>query len=129
VICILPEDSHANISQFLDGVESMRSYFISNIRKQARDIFLVTVGHGVFAKGRKRSDIPEIVVLLRNAKRPEDIYPRYPSVLYKDSVIAGKNLFGSSAIINVSVYVFSLLLLNILLDIEDHIPWPDVTYS
>ena len=100
---VLLYGSHAHIFQFLDGAESMQSYFINNIRKHARDIFPVgDVGKGAFAKGYKRSDIPEIVNLLRNLKRLGEMHPRYPSILYKDSVIVGKNIFGSSTIVNVS---------------------------
>ena len=80
----------------------MRSYFINNIRRNARDIFPVDVGPGVFAKSYKRTKVPEIMDLLRNPKKPGEGYPRYASVLYEDGIISGKNVFRSSTIINVS---------------------------
>ncbi|KAF9784398.1 hypothetical protein BJ322DRAFT_1109114 [Thelephora terrestris] len=93
-------------TKFLDGAESMRSYFISNIRRHARDIFPVSVGPGVFAKGHKRSEVPAIMDLLRNPKKPGEHYPRYPSVLYKDGVIIGNNIFRSSTVVNILKAIF-----------------------
>ncbi|KAF9780023.1 hypothetical protein BJ322DRAFT_1112707 [Thelephora terrestris] len=93
-------------SKFLAGADSMRSYFISNIRKNARDIFPVDVGRGAFAKSRKRSEIPEIMALLQNPNKPGETYPRYPSVIYRDGVIRGNNIFGSSTIVNILKAIF-----------------------
>ena len=80
----------------------MRAYIINNIRKNARDIFPVEVGSGVFAKSYNRTKIPAVMSLLRNPKKPGEDYPRYPSVLYRDGVITGSNVFRSSTIVNVS---------------------------
>ena len=98
----LPSSPPAYALQFLAGAELMRAYIISNIRKNARDIFPVQVGPGVFGKGYKRTQDPAIMGLLQNPKKPNEDYPRYPPVLYKDGVITGKNAFRSSTIVNVS---------------------------
>ena len=90
-----------HVFQFLGGGKAMRSYVISNIRKNAEDIFPVNVKSRVYAKGFDCSKVQEIVNLLRSPKMPDEMYPRYASVLYKDGVTTGNNLFGSSAILNV----------------------------
>ena len=79
----------------------MRTYIISNIRKHAASIFPIEVKADVFATNFDRSQVPEIVTLLRNPNRPE-LYPRHPTVLYRDSAVMAGNLFGGMAIINVS---------------------------
>ena len=89
-------------SQFLSGGKAMRSYIISNIRRSTTEIFPVVAESKVYAKNFNCSQIPEIMDLLRNPKKPGEAYPRYPSILYKDGVIMGNNLFRSSAIFNVS---------------------------
>ena len=80
----------------------MRSYIISNVCKSAQDIFLIDVKKGTYAKGHKHSDVSEIVALLRDPKKPDDLYPRYPPLLYKDGIVKVTGLFCGSAIINVS---------------------------
>lgn len=80
----------------------MRNYIISNVRKNAPAIFSLNVKPGVYAATYDRSTVPEIVALLGNPNKPTKAHPRYPSVLYKDGVIAGGNIFGSAVILNVS---------------------------
>lgn len=84
----------------------MRSYIISNVRKNAVDVFPVVVDSKAYASNFDRSQVPAIANLLRNSKKPGEAYPRYPSVLYKDRVITGNNLFGSMAIFNVNQLPF-----------------------
>ena len=79
----------------------MRSYIISNIRKNASVIFPVNATSEVYAVGFDRSAIQEIVVLLHNPNRPSETYPRYCSLLYKDGVIAGSKVFSGVAILKV----------------------------
>ena len=84
----------------------MRAYIISNVRKNASAIFPITVPAEVYFATFNRSQIPEITALLGNPNKPTDAHPRYASVLYKDGVIAGGNLFGSAAILKVRQFPF-----------------------
>ena len=88
-----PSSPPAYALQFLAGAELMRAYIISNICKNARDTFPVQVGPGVFGKGYKCMQDPAIMGLLQNPKKPNEDYPRYPPVLYKDGAITGKMHF------------------------------------
>ena len=87
----------------------MRSYIISNICGSASSIFSITTATvyrgDIYSRGYERSTIPEIVTALKNPTKPNDPYPRYPSILYKDGVVNGNNLFGSEAIINVCIFL------------------------
>ena len=80
----------------------MRNYIISNVRQTAPAIFGLDVKAAVYSTHFDRSQIPEYVALLRNPNLPAEPYPKRVSVLYKDGIIAGPNLFGSTAIVNVS---------------------------
>ena len=80
----------------------MRNYIISNVRKNVPEIFSLNMKPGVYAATYDQSTVPEIVALLGNPNKPTKAHPRYPSVLYKDGVIAGGNIFGSAVILNVS---------------------------
>ena len=80
----------------------MRAYIVSRVRGNAPNIFAVDVKPGVYTKAYDRSEVPAIVTLLRNPKLPDEPYPRYCAVLYKDGFIAGSNVFGGTAIVNVS---------------------------
>jgi len=80
----------------------MRIYIISNVRRNASVIFPVNVPPGVYAVGFNHSEVPDIVTLLGNPNKPTEAHPRHPSLLYKDGVIAGGNIFGGVAILNVS---------------------------
>ena len=80
----------------------MRNYITSNVCKNSPAIFAVNVKPEVYAIGYDRSGVLEIATLLGNPNKPTEAYPKYPSVLYKDGVIAAGNLFGSAAIMNVS---------------------------
>lgn len=84
----------------------MRIYLISNVRKAAPNIFPIPADAQVYATDYDRSQIPEIVALLRNPAKPTEAYPRYCSVLYKDGIIAGSGIFGGVTILNVSQLPF-----------------------
>ena len=84
----------------------MRTYIISNIRKNASSIFPINVRPEVYDKNYNRSEVPEIVALLSHPDLPDDKYPRYCSVLYKDEVIAGAGIFGSVAILKASFFFY-----------------------
>lgn len=86
----------------------MRTYIISNIRKHASKIFPINVQPEVYDKNYNRSEVPAIVALLGNPESPNEQYPRYCSVLYKDGVITGTGIFGGVAIIKVSLFPFSV---------------------
>lgn len=104
------ETSPTFAKKFEGGMKSMRSYVISNIRKQARFIYPVDMSrHGqvdIYKAEYVRSGIPEIAALLKNRQLPNERYPRYPSILYKDGEIRGKNAFASSAIVKVLKVIF-----------------------
>jgi len=58
------------------------------------------------------------VALLRNPNKPAEAYPRYPSVLYKDGIIKGGNLFCSAAIVNVSTLTLFLRVQSLIPSID-----------
>lgn len=101
-VVAIPHCSCSRSLQFVEGVDGQRNYIISNIRQHAPAIFALGIDPASYAADFDRSEIPEIVKLLRNPNKPTEAYPRYPSILYKDGVIAAGNLFGSTAIMNVS---------------------------
>jgi hypothetical protein len=96
-----PDDATLTYTQFISGADSMRAYIISNVRKNAHIIFPVTIKSEVYATEYDRSREPVITQLLRNPKYPDKDYPQYCSVLYKDGVTSGPNLFGGVAILRV----------------------------
>ena len=102
LIIALVESLNVYITQFLGGADAQRSYLISTVRTAAPNIFPVATTPGLFSRGNDRSTDPAIMSLLQNPGKPDDTYPRYPRVLYKDSVVSGRNVFGGSAIVNVS---------------------------
>lgn len=108
----------------------MRTYIISNVYKNAASIFPIKVDAKVFTTAFDRSQIPEIIALLHNPNKPEP-YPRYPSVFYKDGAIMGGNLFGSTAIINVSTPTVFLhrRSLNLLVDTQKDTPRSNVSHQ
>lgn len=91
----------------------MRSYIISNIRNCARDIFLISTAAeyrvDIYKRGFDRSGIPEIMEALKNPTKPNENYPRFASILYRDGIIKGSHLFGSEAIINVIYFPLAFL--------------------
>ena len=80
----------------------MRNYIISNVCGNTPAIFTLDVKADVYDTGFDQSQEPKIVALLSNPTRPTETNPRYPSVLYRDGIIAAGHLFGSAAIVNVS---------------------------
>ena len=85
----------------------MRNYIISKVRQTVPAIFALNVDAGIYDTHVDRSQIPAIVTLLHNPNLPMEPYPRLASILYKDGVIAGGNIFGSTAIVNASQLIFS----------------------
>jgi len=86
----------------MSGLDAQRSYIISNVRGNAPAIFDLDAKPGVYAPAYDRSRVPEMFALLHNPKKPTENYPRYCAALYKDGIVAGGNLFGSTIILNVS---------------------------
>jgi hypothetical protein len=96
------DDAYSSPPQFLAGAKSIRANTVNAIRRNAPNIFALNVkSSAVYAKDYDRSQVPAIAAQLRNPKYPNEGYPRYCTVLYKDGVITGHGLFGGVAIRNV----------------------------
>ena len=83
------------------GVKQMRTYLIDNVRKHGSKIFHIGPAAECYATNFNRSTVPEFVELLKNPKKPDDPYPAYPRVLFTNYEVVNKELFGSTAILNV----------------------------
>ena len=86
------------------GVKQMRTYLIDNVRKNAVDIFSIdsVTDNKCYSASYDRATVPAIASLLKNPKTPDEQYAIYPAVLFTDYKVVPAELFGSSAILNVS---------------------------
>ena len=87
----------------MKGVKQMRIYLIDHSRKHGPKIFGLSAKAEYYAMNYDRSTTPEFVELLKSPKKPDEIYPMYPRVLFTNYEVVDKELFGSSAILNVRV--------------------------
>jgi hypothetical protein len=87
----------------MNTARNKRSYLIGTARASAPTIFSQVDGvpPECYARKYKRSEVPELVDLLKSPRKPEDQYALYPRVLFKDYEVTNEGLFGSSAISNV----------------------------
>lgn len=79
----------------------MRTYLIDIVRKHAPMIFCIDCRAECYAARYDRTTTPELADLLKNPKKPQETYPTYPRVLFTDYNVVEKELFGSTAILNV----------------------------
>ena len=83
----------------------MRSYMIDTLQKHAVSIFGINGLSGVeFRTSYNRSTVPQLAELLQSPNAPTTPFATYPRILYENYDIK-KSLFGSQAIVNVSLYV------------------------
>ena len=57
----------------------------------------------LYAKGYDRSTVLAFANMLKSPKNPDETYAVYPSVLFKNYEVNNTGLFGSVAIVNVSL--------------------------
>ena len=88
----------------MKGVGQMRIYLIDTIRKHASTVFGLgpMVDSGWYSSGYDRATVPLFTDLLKSPKKPHEVYPAYPRVLFTDYEVVDRELFGSAAILNVS---------------------------
>jgi len=96
-----------NTLQFVKGVKQMRVHLINTVRNSAADIFSISsvTSDKCYSKGYDRTTIPAITDLWKNPKEPNEMYAMYPAVLFTDYTVAAAELFGSTAILNVSKFI------------------------
>jgi hypothetical protein len=88
----------------MKGVRQIRTYLIDNARKYGPKIFGLDLKADYYSTEHDRSTVPVFVDLLKNPKKPQEPYPMYPRVLFTDYKVVDKELFGSTAILNVSEF-------------------------
>lgn len=89
----------------MQGAGALRTYLIDTIRKNASKIF--SLGPEIlveyYAKDYNRSAIPKLANLLQSPKKPGEQFTMYPRVLFTNYEVDDAQLFGSPAILNVSL--------------------------
>ena len=85
----------------------MVTYLIDNVRKNGRKIFCIGPAAECYDTNYDRSMVPEFTELLKNPKKPQEPYPTYPQVLFTNYEVVDKELFGSTAILNVRCSILS----------------------
>ena len=110
----------------MKGVKAMRIYVIDTVRKSASKIFSVpsATDNTYYATSYDRSTVPAFVDLLKSPKQPHEAFAIYPRVLFTNYEVVDKELFGSSAILNVSQShsIHWLPLTAVVLDLESGSP-------
>ena len=87
------------------GAKSARTALIDIMRKNASRIFAIrsVTDIEMYAKSYDRSTDPVFANLLKSPKNPDETYAMYPHVLFKNYEVNNRGLFGSIAILNVSL--------------------------
>ena len=85
----------------MKGVKQMRVYLIDNARKYGPKIFSISCDAECYSTNYDRATTPEFVDLLKNPKKPHETYPTYPRLLFTNYEVINRELFGSTAILNV----------------------------
>ena len=85
----------------MKGVKQMRTYLIDGVRKHGSQIFCTGLPGEYYTTNYNRSAVPRFVELLGSPKKPDEVYPAYPRVLFTNYEVVEKELFGSTAILNV----------------------------
>lgn len=96
------------ISKFIKGAKNFRSALIDSVRKSAVEIFSIdsVTKLQCYSANHDRSQIPEIVNLLKNPNKPDSEYALHPRVLFTNYEVVELELFGSSALLKAGLSCF-----------------------
>ena len=95
-----------NVPKFMKGVKAMRINIIDTVRKNTSKIYSIpsATDNTYYSTNYDRSTVPAFLSLLKSPKQPDEAYTTYPQVLFTNYKVSDEELFGSSAILNVSQF-------------------------
>jgi len=97
-----------NVSKFMKGTKAMQTHIINTVRKNGSKIFSIpSMTDAHYSTTYDRSMVPAFLDLLKSPKQPNEAYATFPRVLFTNYEVADEELFGSSAIVNVSQFTGS----------------------
>lgn len=91
----------------MKGVKQIQIYLINNAWKHGSKIFCIGSNAECYSINYDHATTPEFVNLLKNPKKPHEAYPTYPWVLFTNYEVIDKELFGSTAILNICQLYFT----------------------